>query len=492
MSRENRNIFGKKLENLLMTVNVKNATVAAELNYDVSYISKWITGKAVPSRKNVEKILTGITKVVMEQGSKDGIELLSQSFGVKNSDKLRQAVKSSLRDAYFEAGGEVSDNKYINNAVFTAAPRGNYALMNDYAMNLNKDKPMDIAVMVDLFALDRASKLKMAGMDGNGFGMKEKRRDYKIDYIIDISSLKGSSVYDVILFMHMITGFSLADFNLYYSNLAEGKMIIAVKEEFASMSVLGLNKQFMCTTSTREKRSVEEMYEGVMSVTDPEKCIFFPAEMTGLLTSHEYLQSLLSKNSRWLVGHMTEQFISPELFYELSEEYFGKGNTLAEEAEHAYLIASDAIRRNRVKMMIYNRALVDFVFSGELDFFNNRVMLTSQQRERELAYLTELFGGLSSENLKIIRDGFSDDFKYVTNPCIFLSDTLDYLRLENKQFTDNLMLVKDKAVRKVFDEFYDEIWALEDDLVTSDHEEVMDKIKGFAETSVLLANVKSE
>ena len=43
-----KNFFGSRLEQLLTAANVKNYTVARALNYDVSYISKWITGKAVP------------------------------------------------------------------------------------------------------------------------------------------------------------------------------------------------------------------------------------------------------------------------------------------------------------------------------------------------------------------------------------------------------------------------------------------------------------
>ena len=50
-----KNFFGSRLEQLLTAANVKNYTVARALNYDVSYISKWITGKAVPSKKNLDK-----------------------------------------------------------------------------------------------------------------------------------------------------------------------------------------------------------------------------------------------------------------------------------------------------------------------------------------------------------------------------------------------------------------------------------------------------
>lgn len=48
---EKKNRFSILLERLMGTVNLKNATLAAELQYDVSYISKWINGKTLPSEK---------------------------------------------------------------------------------------------------------------------------------------------------------------------------------------------------------------------------------------------------------------------------------------------------------------------------------------------------------------------------------------------------------------------------------------------------------
>ena len=43
---KDKNTFGSELERLLLLTELKNSTVSEALNYDVSYISKWTTGKA--------------------------------------------------------------------------------------------------------------------------------------------------------------------------------------------------------------------------------------------------------------------------------------------------------------------------------------------------------------------------------------------------------------------------------------------------------------
>jgi hypothetical protein len=138
-------------------------------------------------------------------------------------------------------------------------------------------------------------------------------------------------------------------------------------------------------------------------------------------------------------------------------------------------------------MMVYSSAFVDFALSGEVDFFNNKVVITPQQRTRELKHIRELLQSMDTDHLKMMNGGFSDDFKYVTNPCMFLADSLDYLRLENLQYENNLMLIKDNRARQVFDAFFEKIWTYEHINMVSDHSEIINKLDSLIQTAELLA-----
>ena len=105
-----------------------------------------------------------------------------------------------------------------------------------------------------------------------------------------------------------------------------------------------------------------------------------------------------------------------------------------------------------------------------------------------MVYIKELLANTDGEHVKLLNAGFSDDFKYVTNPCMFLADSLDYLRLENLQYENNLMLIKDDRTRQIFDVFFEAIWTYEHSLVISEHDEVVSKLDGLIATAELLAN----
>ena len=480
------NSFGKRLEQLLLVSNTKNLTVANALKYDVSYISKWITGKAVPSKKNLERVISVVTELILKQADKENLQMMYISFGVKTDDALRMAIMDALRDAYFESTGEVNETIYANNAALRVVPRGQYPLLKDYAEEFDVTKKTSVAVMVDLFALDHVSKLHIAGIEQRHFRVKEKYKNLDMDYIIDLSSLDGNSIYDMVLLIHMMTCFSKTNFHLYYSTLASGRLMIAAKDAFAGVTFLGKDKQFMCTTSTKEKKSVNEIYDTICEHIDPDKSVFLSTDMEKMLSSHDYLHSLLAQDIRWLVGHVTEHFLPAHLFVTLNHRCFADDDHLKKEAERAYLLSSRMLERGQVDILFYDTALIDFMLKGEIDFFNHRILLAPEERIQVLQQMKNVMESMEEGRFKLIKEGFSDDFKYITNPCIFLSSSVGYLRLENELYEDNLMLIKDDSTREKFEQFLDKVWNDRRDVVISSFDEILQKMDKLIETSMVL------
>lgn len=482
---EKHNLFGSHLEQLMILAGVKNTLIAGELNYDTSYISKWITGKSIPSKKNIEKILSTISSVLVRNSTSSAKEELLARFNVNNDLELEEAICSFLRTSYYNHLGEMNEYNYINNASLNANSHGLFPLLSDYAKTLRDKNNLRIAVMADLFSLEPMTKLILAGIKNQRFTLQELRPDLKIDYIINTTKLTESSVYDILLLIHMTTCFSLTDFTLYHHSDAQGKLLISVDEEFAGVTLLGEYMQYLCTTSTRDAKNAQKLYQNLQSYTEPDKRIFVNTEMTSLLLSHQYIQSLLSQNARWLVGHMSEQFISPELFARLSSQFFT--DELLEECKRAYFLSSNAIRTNQVQIMIYGLGLMHFALSGELDFFNHKVMLSPEEVRHELKHLQSLFKCIDENHIRLINEGFSDDFNYITNPYICLSSSIGYLRLENKQYTNNLLLVRDEFMQKTLDAFFNTIWNYDSNIVISNKEIMIQRLDTLLSASTLFS-----
>lgn len=466
--------FGAQLEELMIFTGVKNTHIASELNYDTSYISKWITGKSLPSKKNIENILSVVSSVLVSHSSEDTIANLLVRFNARNRIELQENISSYLRNSYYDTSGEMNDRIYMNNSALTVNPQGLFPLLGDYAKSLTNKENVAIAVMADLFALDPISRLTLAGITNQRFALTRFRPKLKIDYIIDTSSLTGTSVYNILLLIHMTTCFSLADFEIYHHETAQGKLLLTVDEEFSSVSLLEDNMSILCTTTTKDVKTSHQIYQSVLNHTDPDKKLFFKTTMEELLLSHQYIQTLLSQNTRWLIGHISEKFLSPDLFNKLAEQYF-EGELLLE-AKRAYILTSNAIQTNQIQIMVYGLALMQFALSGELDFFNQKVILTPEEIRHEFEHLQFLFQQIDDSHLRMINEGFSDDFTYITNPYICLSSSIGYLRLENKHYKNNLLLIRDEHMQRSLDVFFDTIWNYDSSVVISDKEVIIQRL----------------
>ena len=71
MAEKNR--FSRLLKYLLSVADVKNYALAQELQYDVSYISKWTSGQMLPSEKYEKKILEKISSYIVDECSGDEV-----------------------------------------------------------------------------------------------------------------------------------------------------------------------------------------------------------------------------------------------------------------------------------------------------------------------------------------------------------------------------------------------------------------------------------
>ena len=111
-----------------------------------------------------------------------------------------------------------------------------------------------------------------------------------------------------------------------------------------------------------------------------------------------------------------------------------------------------------IQILVHEDALTDFAVSGQLDFYNQKVNLTPQQRLKYLQHFTSLFQKNPRLNIKMLRSGLLTDLQCVPNPTLFLSDTLCYLRLVRTAPTNNISILNKVQICDVFRRFFDDIW----------------------------------
>lgn len=107
---ENKNRFSILLEYLIGTAGLKNYILAQELQYDVSYISKWVTGKVIPAGANGKTGAGRQQQLPRSCRVREGLAQLCNNYQVDQLQDLKMAIYDNLEAEYNYARENWKDN----------------------------------------------------------------------------------------------------------------------------------------------------------------------------------------------------------------------------------------------------------------------------------------------------------------------------------------------------------------------------------------------
>ena len=236
---EDKNRFSILLEHLLEVAEVKNYTLAKRLQYDVSYISKWVSGRMLPAKKTEKRVMEGISACVVDEATDDGRNLLLREYSVSIPSDLKAAIYDNLIAEYDYLkeeldSGEARIGPYTD---FWAELNMLQYLTKMAHPVLRRVSQLDIVAVMDLMEMAREYRLKVANLQN---GQLVDQRCYDNVYfklMIDISREKWDPIYDAALIINVLTNFSHIHFKLFGSTagwLAFSKFLCCVLEAFGS------------------------------------------------------------------------------------------------------------------------------------------------------------------------------------------------------------------------------------------------------------------
>lgn len=146
---EDKNRFSILLEHLLEVAEVKNYTLAKRLQYDVSYISKWVSGRMLPAKKTEKRVMEGISACVVDEATDDGRNLLLREYSVSIPSDLKAAIYDNLIAEYDYLQEELNMLQYLTKMAHPVLRRVNQ---------------LDIVAVMDLMEMAREYRLKVANL----------------------------------------------------------------------------------------------------------------------------------------------------------------------------------------------------------------------------------------------------------------------------------------------------------------------------------------
>ena len=493
---EKKNRFSILLEQLVSTAELKNYTLAQELQYDVSYISKWISGRMLPAEKSSEKVFQGISKCVVGSLTDKSKEELLQHYQVDCKEDLEQAIYDDLESSYNYVKGlkETTGSDVAQLTSYFAELTLPQFISKMKHPVLRRVSSLDVVAVMDLLAMEHEYRLVIAQIENEHLSIQKDFPNVHFSMMVNLEMKKLDYVYDAIFLINMLTNFTHIDFQLYGSSHAHEKIILAVKDAYSIAGMLIDRKSCISVAVSEDTEVCNKLYHRTKSLFSREALLFRTVPIYEMFLKHDYIDSILATNLRWLIGHMTEHLLPEDVFDEIltatHESEMWKVEVVGLKRVHS--LTKSILEESRVQIMIYESALRDFALTGELDFYSYKVYLTMEQRLRYMRYMIALLQGEGRRKFKLVRGSFVKDFQYIANPSIFLSDVISYLRLDSENRENNIQMLNNTAIIELFNRFYEEIWTNREDVVVDDRDIIIKEIKHHMKSITFLSKTETE
>lgn len=477
MAEKNR--FSKLLKHLLSVAEVKNYTLAQELQYDVSYISKWTSGQMIPVEKYEKKILEGISECVVNGCNEAALNKLLQDYQVDNREVLKRAILDNLEAECFYV------RELQNNAGVDVAPKMFFfpeMKLTQYISKmrhpvLRRVNALDIVSILDIFSMKREYQLQVTEGKNKHVPKGKWYQDVRYSMMIDIQPEKLNYTYDIIFLVDLLERNSCIDFRLYGSMQAAGRAVFVVRDDYLISGMLVGADHCVSVVISEESENCKVMYRNLMALCNRDKLLFRKTTMKEMLRKHEYVHSLFALRQQWIMGHLTEHFLSEELFEEILGQLDKEieGYPSADELRNIHRISRNIVEEFEIKLLMYRTAFYNLVVDNELDFFNCKVKLTPKQVVSYLEHFLELYKNHPRMEIRMISGRLIFDIEYSTRSCIFLSDTISYLRL-NEAY-NNEYIINRNDMREAFGKMFYEFWEKKTDALIIEKEIIIANIE---------------
>lgn len=458
-----KNRFSNLLKHLMNVSNLKNYVLAKELQYDESYISKWVTGSLLPTEKTSEKVFRDISRCIVASCTPESREALYSEYQVDQDRDLEDAIFDNL-EAEFDyvihlkesTGSEVADKT----AYYPELTLAQFLKKMRHPV-LRQVKSLDVMMATDILALDPHYQMALAELDNNE-NVNVSQRSYpgvRFTMMINLDAPETNNTYNVQFLLSLLTNLSNVDFYLHSSPQSQGKLLFVVKEAYAIAGMIIDENHCLSVTTTEEAKNANALYERLHSLCRQETLAVRRTTMEHMLRSNEYMQYSFTRNQRWCISHITEHFMPDDIFEELADQYCRQHKDADRDLLwKTHRFAGKILETMNLKLLVSEDGMNHFTVTGRVDFWGDKMVLSPDQRIRCLEYAQSIAEENRNVQVRILRKPGSARLQNIPQPTLFLSDSFSYLRLHRSGPSYNISVLNHPNLRCMFRSYYDAIW----------------------------------
>ncbi|MBC5995531.1 XRE family transcriptional regulator [Romboutsia ilealis] len=488
--------FGQLLDKLLYLSNQKKSTLAKILGYDVSYISKWINGKNLPTQKSISDVCKRTSEFIVNSLTPITMQDLKGYFeiddDVDTNSILSKYLEENLKESYIFTAQKNIPNIHSRthwednyNSMMHINPRlRKQYLSKDMYSFLNKSNKLDLIISANLYRLNNSDRMAISDMKDQLAELEDNVK-VRARLLMGFEGEHEDVIFNTILIINMITKYPDMDFKVYNCEVDSNSIMAVVKDSIFHMAIFNKDKQCLLTNMSKEKRIIDEMYYSLDEmVKNQGKPIIDRKTSIEMIRDKKFTQYIMNQDLRLLLGSISELFMPYDLFNEVASLVFGDDDEVLDELKKINMFLQNVTYTSKLKVLIYESGLESYISSGKLNFFNIPVELTFEQREKHINHIEKIITESENVEIKLIDGNFVEGFKEDENPSLYLSKTLKIMKINPQSRINDYAIIRDSEFKNICDIFFDSIW--ENEIVVDDKYDVLERMKKYLAYSKII------
>ncbi len=467
-------MFSKTIKYLLDLCNLKIIHLSNVLNYDLTYISKWLTEERLPSIKNNGLLFNDLAVFFIENSTNENIDKIKELITkeIELSDDITFDLSRYLRLCYEQ---QKIDSKKINNKLYNSLFEINntnniidIVKTHSNEMWINKDKKLEIFSSLNILETNNSFHL----IELIKWFISKGKRIHLVQ-MINVNDMKS----------HIQESCNFINFIFSMSNNIEFSIIESTKESnFPQMLLLDknivvskldnyLNKKTLWLFS--KDSSLIKQHHNEINLNSQS---IIPIIKSSNYQTEKVLDYYLEPNAKYILTSMQPLYMDIDVLNNKSKDIFRNQNSNSD------LIYKVGIKTNK-KVVIFKSTIIDYFTNHQIELYGQDVNLNHDECALHLKYIAEKFRDIEESELYILNNSNPITIKNFDNLNIYMNNKTLHVTKKEKDSVIFSFLTTYKPLVDLYNQLFDSYVSLPSEhcLSGSDSIEYISNLSMFLE-----------
>ena len=431
--------YGTLLKTLINFSGSKLSTVAEEVGYDVSYISKWCNKAKLPASKMAPNINRTLAKHFSTEILKhEDLTAFSKTFSIDATpESLNSVIYNLLKDNYKESSkeavSELHNHTQQQTRVLTlASDIYNFFNRELYETMLSYDEPLDVLCTLDVCRF-------IANPISDVVSFQPPSHEIRIKIGLDFNTLISDSYTNLRDLYYFINAHSHICFDFYDDNLMKSLNTIVIKGHLAILCALDQYNRIITAAIITDIEKVNQIYLRTLPAFRTPGLLLHATESEEFY-QYGYRTDFYARNDKFQI------FLTRGFEYLLPQESWDSISNTAKERDKDEFMAKlvsqlqitweEIFEKGAIDFYVLKSSLMRYIEDGEIIFADVVYYMTTEERKLHIQKVLDMTQKNPNIRFYVIDDEYLPSVQHLLHTSVFNNQKKLFLKNPERYHED--------------------------------------------------------